>query len=505
MLYFNLPQSVPLSPTNDIRYYTTPALHAPPMYSFTLANYLNQTKEKIDKCHNEWDTYKKYTNPYEYINTHLPSKSRPISKYKPLSRSYFKMVEIIDTFHLDFGKHAIKTFHLAEGPGGFIQAIVNARRIEYAVNQEYESSDKPAEPPFLDASHDTYTGMTILRDTGDANIPGWKSSAEFLAGNPNVSIETGSDGTGNILSLENFHCCVEKYGLHSMDFITADGGFDFSMDFNRQENSIADLLFAQIAYAICLQKKGGHFVLKIFDAFMPHTVDLLYILSTHYAEVFMTKPHTSRYANSEKYIVCKHFLGASDDIYETLSRVFIDVLHKPMVLDADTSNETNNNAATSYFLLPETEPVTNTNTNTVPGTTTSHQLSFVRRFLTFPLPIAFIARVEELNAIFGKQQIDNIIFTFSLIESKHKADKIDNLVKTNIQKCIQWCMRHNVPFYNVGGPTTNQSFSKHPPRGVYYSSSSSSLTPERGDNRFYDSSISSLSTNSSKNRNIFIK
>ena len=482
------------------------------MYSFTLANYLNQTKERIDKCHNEWDTYKKYTNPYEYINTHLPSKSRPISKYKPLSRSYFKMVEIIDTFHLEFGKHAINTFHLAEGPGGFIQAIVNARRIEYAVNQQYDNEPSSSssssccygdDPPplMLDASHDRYTGMTILRDAGDANIPGWKSSAEFLAGNPNVSIETGSDGTGNILSLDNFHFCVEKYGQHSMDFITADGGFDFSMDFNRQENSIAELLFAQIGYALCLQKVGGHFVLKIFDAFMPHTVDLLYILTAHYAEVFMTKPHTSRYANSEKYIVCKHFLGSSDDIYATLSRVFTDVLKTPINSDTYTAeNKTdNNNDATSYFLLPETE----TEPEPVSKTIALH-----RRFLTFQLPIAFIARVEELNAIFGKQQIDNIVFTFSLIESKHKADKIDNLVKTNIQKCIQWCMKHNVPFYNAGGPIItnnhNQSFSKHAPRGggggggtAYYSTSP---PHERGgDNRFCDSSTAS------KHRNIFIK
>ena len=49
-----------------------------------------------------------------------------------------------------------------------------------------------------------------------------------------------------------------------MDLITADGGFDFSMDFNQQEILIGKLLFAQIAYALCLQKRGGKFILKIF-------------------------------------------------------------------------------------------------------------------------------------------------------------------------------------------------------------------------------------------------
>ena len=40
-----------------------------------------------------------------------------------------------------------------------------------------------------------------------------------------------------------------------MDFITGDGGFDFSIDFNKQEISISKLLFAQVIYAIVLQKK----------------------------------------------------------------------------------------------------------------------------------------------------------------------------------------------------------------------------------------------------------
>ena len=42
-----------------------------------------------------------------------------------------------------------------------------------------------------------------------------------------------------------------------MEIITADGGFDFSHDFSNQEINIANLLFAQIAFAIIMQKKNG--------------------------------------------------------------------------------------------------------------------------------------------------------------------------------------------------------------------------------------------------------
>ena len=50
-----------------------------------------------------------------------------------------------------------------------------------------------------------------------------------------------------------------------MEFITADGGFDFSIDYNQQEFLAQKLIFAQVIMAISLQKIGGSFVCKFFD------------------------------------------------------------------------------------------------------------------------------------------------------------------------------------------------------------------------------------------------
>jgi hypothetical protein len=56
-------------------------------------------------------------------------------------------------------------------------------------------------------------------------------------------------------------------------------------------------------------------------------------------------------------------------------------------------------------------------------------------------------KLEEYNSVFGQQQIENIYYTLGLIESKGKLnEKIDNLIKLNIQKCIQWCIKHNIPY-----------------------------------------------------------
>ena len=400
MSYYLLPK------TSVITYKYIDCFHtnepAEPFISNSLSSYLYEIKEKLDKREQDWDIFKKYTNPYEYIHTVVPYKKKCIASYKPLSRSYFKMIELVNTFNLHFDNKPIRTFHLAEGPGGFIEAISKLR-------------NNP---------NDKYVGITILDDKNDTNIPAWKKSEHFLRQNKNVFIEKGEDGTGNILSLSNFLHCNQKYG-GSMDFITADGGFDFSIDFNSQEINITRLLFAQICFAIALQKKGGSFVLKVFDCFMQNSIDILYILSSFYDKVYISKPNTSRFANSEKYIVCKHFLFSSSETYlPYLTRAF-----EKMMTGMVYSNEL-------------TEKVPDLGFTDVSEINKS--VLFIHRFLNFRIPYIFLTKLEEYNAILGQQQIENIHYTISLIENKHKQDKIDNLIRVNIQKCIQWCTKFNV-------------------------------------------------------------
>ena len=65
----------------------------------SLSTYLYEIKEKIKEFDAEWDIYKEYTNPFEYIHTR-PQNRKCVAQYKPLSRSYFKMVEILQHFQL---------------------------------------------------------------------------------------------------------------------------------------------------------------------------------------------------------------------------------------------------------------------------------------------------------------------------------------------------------------------------------------------------------------------
>jgi 23S rRNA U2552 (ribose-2'-O)-methylase RlmE/FtsJ len=354
-------------------------------------------------------------------------------------------------------KQAINTFHLAEGPGGFIEAISYLRGLEYirAVKEEIVTdavgSGAPSSSSELTPSvqilkrntelhdevmkdverlkvsrrifetqkvacetmangvgntytgisygNDRYYGMTLIND--DPICPGWKKTRIFLENHPNVIIETGSDKTGNLISFDNFIDCATKY-RNKMEIITADGGFDFSVDFNNQENMATQLILCEVFYALAMQKQGGTFILKIFDVFHKATVDILYLLCYYYTNVSVMKPHTSRIANSEKYIVCQGFkIAHSGKIIEQISGIFSSLC--------------------------------------------SHER--ISSVLSQDHDLYFLNKIEEMNAMVSFQQIENITSTLSIITNHRNAEKLDQYKKTNVNKCIAWCEYYQIPYH----------------------------------------------------------
>lgn len=351
-----------------------------PIINKTLFIYLKKIKTQIDSCPNEWDKYKKYTNPHEYIHSIIPNTKQSVCSLKPLSRSFYKMIEMSTIMNIqnELPKTSCKTFHLAEGPGGFIEAVLKMR-------------NNP---------NDLYYGMTLINEQ-DHNVPGWHKSKHFLEQNKNVIIEYGKNGKGDLMEGENLLDCFQRY-QNSMDLITADGGFDFSYDFNNQETECVKLIFCQICFAIAMQKVGGTFLIKFFDTFTRISLEMLYLLSTLYEDVYFVKPHTSRYANSEKYIVCKKFRANTNSV-ELVNKL--------------------------YGILNDFK--------------TTETFSSI---LNLDIPYLYLNKVEEYNAIFGQQQIENIHMTLQLIIN-NKRDKLEIMKKTHVQKCIEWCQKYNIPYH----------------------------------------------------------
>lgn len=342
-------------------------------------NDLYNVKSLIDNNIEKWDNYKKITNMFEYVNT-SPYKYLYISKSKHLSRSFYKLIEILKTFNiLSYFKFTnVLSFHLAEGPGGFIEAF------SYLRNN----------------SRDLYFGMTLINK--NKNTPGWKSAKDYLNNNKNVIIEYGIDKTGNLYNPDNFKYCYKKY-KNIINFITGDGGFDFSLNFKNQEVNAFRLIITQIFYALIMQKQGGVFILKIYDCFIKSTVDIIYFLSCFYNDVKIFKPNTSRSANSEKYIICINYINKID-----MYNIFLSLLN-----DFEKIN---------------------------------FNKQYIDSFINIDYNLYFLNKINKINSYFVNNQIVNINTTINFIKENKN---INYLKKKNIKKSISWFKTFNIPYNNI--------------------------------------------------------
>lgn len=346
----------------------------------SLKEYLTNIKAEIDGVQGKWDMIKKVTNKYEYINSSVSIEgikgvNTSVCSYKPISRSYFKMIEILNNFDFKFMKCSnIKTFHLAEGPGGFIEAIVRKRQ-----NKQ-----------------DNYYGMTLMED--DIDIPKWNKITNLVKENKGIRLVLGPKQDGNLYLKHNLDFICKHYE-NTMNFITGDGGFDYSVDFNRQEENSINLIFCEMLYALIMQKKGGSFVLKVFDIFHRNTIEILSILCYFYENVHVYKPLTSREANSEKYIICMNFQRKKN----------YDLIIKKLKHN---------------FHLMKSQKIV--------------------RILNYDLNSFFLSKIQEINAIYGQQQIENILCTINHVHDFQK-EKINKMKQNNIEKCKRWCHEHDQP------------------------------------------------------------
>ena len=273
-------------------------------------------KHLIDEYPKEWEIAKKQIHIYEYIYTSSFYKKN-ISKTSPISRSYFKLRELLYDYPIveNSGK---KTFVcLAEAPGGFIQSIL------HWMNQ--------------DVIHKIHA-ITLLSD--DKKIPTWNKS---LHNNPYIEFHKGQNGDGDLYDLMNVLSFIKGIGKSSVDVITGDGGFDYSSDYNNQEKHSIKLIYSEIFIALNLQSRGGSFICKIFDVFLKETISLIYILHQSYEKVFIHKPCISRCSNSEKYIVCLCFKGYNQTLINSMCHNFKDneityPVPESFLKDIDTMN-----------------------------------------------------------------------------------------------------------------------------------------------------------------------
>lgn len=328
-----------------------------------------------------WDDAKKITNPYEYIFLSLQRRMPwSIAAIQPLSRSYFKMIELWDLL----GLTAKATAHSAEGPGGFLEAIQDRVTV----------NGTPAIPMIA---------MTLK--SNERTVPGWRKSQSFLQSYPEVHITYGADNTGNLYTLANQDAFAATaadrllpYG--KADVYTADGGFDFSADFNGQENTVQRLLIAEALAGLTTLSQGGTMILKLFDMKSRATLEFIWALSSCFDKTALMKPYTSRPANSERYWIGSGFHGAPDWLIQLFRTL--------------TATEAPNGWDQLFAQQPD-------------------------------YPVAWITQVQAFQEQIELHQFNKIQLTLNLIKAPTR-ELILELLTQNIRNSRTWCIRHQIPF-----------------------------------------------------------
>jgi 23S rRNA U2552 (ribose-2'-O)-methylase RlmE/FtsJ len=327
---------------------------------------------------NNWEYYKKIVNPYEIIYTKKKYRNFPdsVSSIKPLSRSYFKMIEILDLIHFYKQQQSIRTAHVCEGPGGFIEALYDT-----SVQNKVFINDTIA--------------MT-LQSTKN-NIPGWKGTTSFLKKHNNIKIIYGKDNTGDIIKVENQQYYINHVS-YKYDIFTADGGFDFSSNYMKQEQLVFPLLVASTKIGFEVLKQGGVFILKFIDFYNKATTDLLYFLSCHFMEWTLYKPATSRPCNPEHYFIGKGFIRLSEESIDILYR-WCNILENKDDLE-------------SLLISDYSEE--------------------------------FTKIIEEIRRESALSQITYLKRVFDIIE-QNNDNLIQRYLKYNLESSYEWCKRFNIP------------------------------------------------------------
>jgi 23S rRNA U2552 (ribose-2'-O)-methylase RlmE/FtsJ len=293
-----------------------------------------------------------------------------------------EILDIINFFNL-IKINNIRTAHVCEGPGGFIEALIDQA---------------------LRNNKTIQTSIAMTLRSKQTNIPGWKRAAQFLQNNRNIRILYGNDGTGDIMKAENQEHFIDyainpQYG-GKIHVFTADGGFDFSCDYSKQEEMIFPLLVASTKIGFEVLKKGGIFILKMFDYYNKATLDLLFFLSCHFAEWTLYKPAMSRPCNPEQYFIGKGFVGCSDEVLDVM-RLWCSILENNERLDS---------------LLKD---------------------DYTQEFNKI---------IKELQNDSFNMQTEYLEKVFDIIDENNE-NTIQKYLKRNEKTSYEWCLKFKVPIY----------------------------------------------------------
>ena len=267
-----------------------------PLFSLGFHSFIHRTKSAMEIT-TKLETKNKFyyiVNPFEQtINDYTDDISHIVAKYLSIannefiSRSFFKMWEILQTFNLA-NQPSMTMVGLAEAPGSFVQAFIKYRE------------------KLHDITKDRIHVMSIESkdiSISDELVKNTKKYPKLL------NIITSKLETGDLshVSTTKYIKTIIDNEKRYADLITADGEVARSINNNYSEQDSYALILGEIITALKIQAINGSFVLKVFETFTCITIKMIYLLSSFYENVYIYKPFFSRDTTSEKYIICTKF------------------------------------------------------------------------------------------------------------------------------------------------------------------------------------------------------
>lgn len=229
---------------------------------------LAQTKSKLSE-----HDYRKIKDQNPYVEL----RNRVVNDYKSqiTTNAWLKCWEFATSF-LDV-KKPIRLFANAELPGAFISALNHFSAVRQIPDFDWRGSSLFSE----EALGDEY-GLV-------KNYPyKWLMSTTHR---------------GDVTSVPDLEYLIRTVSTFRPNLYTSDIGMDVSQDYNSQEELHIPLHFGQLIAGLLTLAPGGTIFLKTFTFFHPRSHEMLEFLHSFFENVYVYKPITSRFTNSETYIV----------------------------------------------------------------------------------------------------------------------------------------------------------------------------------------------------------
>jgi hypothetical protein len=190
---------------------------------------------------------------------------------------------------------------------------------------------------------------------------------------------------------------------HKLDLIICEFQPEEYNDIQKYINNMILTLSIVIKY----QSSQGMLVIKIDNLFYKAIIDVIFILSGIYDKMYLVRPSIGNVTKGERYLICKGF-----------------------------------NSQNKLFLGIEEELI---NTSKLLNDSKLLDNRFISSLIDNDLPYYLLNKLEESNLVIGQQQIEAYDQIINIFKNKNREEKIENLKRTHIQKCIQWCEKNQLP------------------------------------------------------------